>query len=92
MHALGGFWVGLCFIWLLKTKDLSFNSIAKIALGVLLIGIFWEMFEILVNRVIAQNPFNYLDTLSDIFFDLTGAFISVFYFIKRIMLKEESEL
>lgn len=92
MHILGGFWVGLTLIWFLEPKNLSFNTIVKIILGVLLIGIAWEVFEIIVNKTIIQNPFNTLDTISDVCFDLAGAFISIFYFIKRIMIKQNIEI
>ena len=92
MHFLGGFWLGLAFIWLFQPKDLSFPTIAKIVLSTLLIGLGWEVFEILVNRATLQDPFNTLDTLSDICFDLAGAFSSILYFAKRIMLKENIKI
>ena len=92
MHILGGFWLGLVFIYFLKIKDLSFSTILKIILGALVIGLLWEVFEILVDKTIIQNPFNTLDTLSDICFDLAGAGIAIFYFAKRIMLPENFEL
>jgi hypothetical protein len=88
MHFLGGFFIGLGLIWLLSYKDLnlelSFKLILKIILGVLIIGVLWEVFEILVNNMLAQNPFNTLDTISDIFFDLTGGTFAILYFFKRI--------
>lgn len=92
MHLLGGFWVGLFFIWFLEPKDLSFSTIIKIILGVLLVGVAWEMFEVIVNKTIIQNPFNTLDTISDVCFDLAGAFISILYFAKRIMIKQNIEI
>jgi hypothetical protein len=95
MHFFGGLWVGLALIWFLSYKnsslELSFKLICQIILGVLLIGFLWEVFEILVNNIIAQNQFNTLDTISDIFFDLAGGTFAVFYFffhslkIRRIM-------
>ena len=92
MHFLGGFWLGLVFLWFLKPKDITFDAIVKIILGVLFISLLWEVFEIVVNRATIQDPFNLLDTLSDIFFDLAGAFSAIFYFAKRIMLKENFKL
>lgn len=92
MHLLGGLWLGLVFIWFLRLKDLSFSTIVKIILGVLLIGIAWEVFEIIVNKTIIQNPFNTLDTISDVCFDLAGAFISILYFAKRIMIKQDIKI
>lgn len=87
MHLLGSFWLGLSFIWFLKIKDLSLFNILKIILGVLFIGFFWELFEISVDKIITKKSFNALDSFSDICFDLVGAFISIFYFAKRIIIK-----
>ena len=87
MHFLGGLWVGLVFLWLLKPKEFNFLTILKIIFGVLIIGLSWEIFEILVNHLAAQDPFNTLDTLSDLSFDLMGASFSILYFTKRIMLR-----
>lgn len=85
MHLLGGFWLGFALIWLFRLKELSFKLIFKIILCVFLIGILWELFEIFVDKTIAQNPFNILDTISDMCFDLAGGGLSIIYFFKRIV-------
>lgn len=89
MHFLGGFWLSLVFIWLFSYKKVSFEvnfqSIFKILLGVLIIGIFWEIFEFYFINYIAENPFKILDTTSDLFFDLLGGISAIFYFSKRVM-------
>lgn len=89
MHFLGGFCTTLVLIWLLSFKkeilDLDFNLISKIILGVLFIGISWEVFEILFNNIIAENPFNVLDTTSDVFFDLAGGILAIVYYLKNII-------
>lgn len=92
MHFLGGLWVGLALIWFLKPKELNFPIVFRIILGVFLVGLAWEIFEIIVNQLAAQDPFNTLDTLSDLCFDLAGAFFSIIYFAKRIMLPENFKL
>lgn len=92
MHFLGGLWLGLAFFWLFSFKELSLKLILKVILGILLIGIFWEIFEILVNKTIAQNPFNILDAVSDIYFDLAGGIFAILYFLKRIMFKQKSAI
>ena len=89
MHFLGGFWIGLVSFYLFLPKNNYFNSFLKILLFVLLVGIGWEVFEILVNDVITQNLFNYLDTISDLFFDLAGGTFGILYFFRRIMLQLE---
>ena len=90
MHTLGGFWVGLLYLYVFKPQKVSFRIVFKVILFILAIGIGWEVFEIMVNDVIARNPFNLLDTVSDIFFDLTGGISTVVYFYKKIMFAEGS--
>lgn len=84
MHFLGGLFIGLALIWLLSYKDLSLGLslklIFKILFYVLLFGVSWEIFEILVNNTFAKDLFNTLDTFSDIFFDLAGGTFAIFYF------------
>lgn len=92
MHFLGGFWVALVVIFLDKNLQAGLNSkiftiaSVKVLFFVLIIGIGWEIFEVLVNDVIAKNPFDLLDTGSDIFFDLVGGTLGIFYFLKRIIM------
>ncbi|MEK9182686.1 MAG: hypothetical protein AAB809_01255 [Patescibacteria group bacterium] len=81
MHFLGGVWVGLACIYFFALDTISFRLIFKILLFVLLIGVSWEIFEFFVNKINVQNPFNVLDTLSDIFLDLAGGLLGVFYFL-----------
>ncbi len=89
MHFLGGVWLGLSAIYLFPLKDYSLKSIFKIFFIVLLVGVGWELFEILVNKFTIQDPFNSLDTLSDICFDLAGGLFAILYFIRRtIYIKE----
>jgi len=97
MHFLGGLWIALLGFYLFLSKNQSFRlssepkalagAIIKILLFVLLVGVGWEVFEISVNDVLARNPFNALDTFSDIFFDLSGGTLATLYFFKRIMLQ-----
>ncbi|HNW71511.1 MAG TPA: hypothetical protein PKZ36_02590 [Candidatus Paceibacterota bacterium] len=87
MHLLGGFWIGITLIWFLSLKNLSLKNVIIVILGVLLVGIGWEIFEISVDKIVTGNVFNVLDTMSDICFDLSGGFLSMFYFLKRIMVK-----
>ncbi len=87
MHFLGGFWIGLVCIWFFSSKEISLPVLAKIILLVLIIGVGWELFEILVNSFLAKNSFNILDTLSDIFFDLAGGTAALLYFLRKILPK-----
>lgn len=92
MHFFGGFFIGLLLLWIFLTKEISFKIILKIILGIFIVGIGWEIFEIIFKNIIAKDPFNLLDTISDIFFDLAGGTLAVIYFLKRIFLKEENKL
>ena len=91
MHFLGGVWLGLASIYLFSLKDGSLKSIFKIFFIILLVGIGWEAFEILVNKLTIQDPFNTLDTISDICFDLAGGLFTILYFLRRtISIKENT--
>lgn len=92
MHFMGGLWVGLAFIWLSWGREFNWKLILKIILGVLLIGVLWEIFEVILNNYTTQLPFNTLDTLSDIFFDLAGGTFAVLYFSKKILVKDKNEV
>lgn len=82
MHFLGGVWVSLFFVYIFF-KEESFAKLAlKVMLSLFCIGILWEVFEFATNNVIGRDPFNALDTVSDIFFDLAGGFFALFYFLK----------
>lgn len=83
MHFLGGLWVGLISLYFFSSK----TPYLKILLFVLFIGLGWEIFELLFNNIIAQNPFNALDTISDIFFDLSGGLCAILYVWKKLQKK-----
>ncbi|MDQ3076272.1 MAG: hypothetical protein M3Q34_04045 [bacterium] len=91
MHFLGGVWVGLILLWVFPSKSLNKNYFMKIILGILAVGLAWEVFEYIFYNTIAQNPFDLKDTISDIFFDMMGGVVSVFYFSKTIIHIKEIE-
>lgn len=84
MHFLGGMWVGFLAIYLflsfLQEKS-PVKSIVTIMVFVLFIGIGWEIFEILIDKLLTFNLLNLLDSISDIFFDLAGGLSAVLYSI-----------
>ena len=79
MHFLGGLWLGLSFIYIFWSQSISYNLFIKIIIGVLFIGISWEIFELIFTNYIGQMPFNKLDTVSDLCFDLAGGLCSILY-------------
>ena len=76
MHFLGGVFVGLASLafW---TKQ----PILRTILSILVISILWELFEFSLDAFITYNPHNFLDTLSDVSFDLAGGLLSILYFL-----------
>ena len=91
MHTFGGLWVGLLGLYLFPSESFRFSleskaltgAVFKILLFVLIVGIGWELFEIAVNDVIAKNPFDYIDSASDVFFDLFGGLCGILYVWKQ---------
>ena len=92
MHFMGGLWLGLVFMWFFWGQEFNYKLVLKIILGVLIVGVSWEIFEVILNSYTIRDPFSTLDTVSDICFDLAGGFISIFYFAKRIMIKENFKI
>ncbi len=87
MHFFGGLWLGLASLWFFSSPNsnftLSTTLMLKVMLGVLLVGVSWELFEVLVNNFSTQNAFDSFDVASDICFDLAGGFFATFYILRR---------
>lgn len=81
MHFLGGFWLGMVSLWFLNYGEISLKNVFSVIFFVLLIGLGWEFFEIIINNSFAKDKFDLFDTLSDVCFDLSGGFFSVFYYV-----------
>jgi TRAP-type C4-dicarboxylate transport system permease small subunit len=94
MHFLGGFWLGLSFIYLFWSKTVSVKLFIEIILGVLLLGVLWELFEVIFTNYIGQTPFNTLDTISDLCFDLAGGLSAILYIFRyeRIMSSSDNRV
>jgi hypothetical protein len=85
MHFLGGIWVGILALYFLAPTRATFRLILKTLGVVLLVGLGWEVFEALVDNAVSKNGFNILDTSSDIFFDVAGGIVAIFYYMKNIV-------
>ena len=83
LHFFGGFWVGLFFIYVFYIRKQILKPFFHIIIFVLLIGILWELFEFYANNYIGKSPFDIIDTLSDIFFDLSGGLCAILYLWKK---------
>ena len=86
MHFLGGFWLGLFFLWLFYKDifpDFKVSFIVKLLLSVFLVGLVWELYEIVVNASFAKDVFDLSDTISDLVFDMLGGF-SIYLIIRNV--------
>jgi len=81
MHTLSGFWVGLVAVYLFTSETLPSHPLWKMLFFVLVIGFGWEVFEFLFNNYIAQNSFDFVDSASDIVFDLIGGLCAILYLL-----------
>jgi len=84
MHFLGGFWLGLVAVYCFSYQSLSGSPVFKILAFILLVGLGWEVFEILINNFAGQIPFNIIDTLLDIVFDISGGLCAILYLWKKL--------
>jgi len=78
-HTLGGLWVALAALWLAYFSGVSQFKFPRkrmllVAVGsALVVGILWEVFEVIVAVPTEQNY--YLDTATDILLDSIGGFV-----------------
>ncbi len=88
MHTLGGVWVGFFFFYVFSRKGevpQGFKFIFKIILGVIVVGVLWEVYEYVVLNYIGGTPWDIVDSSSDIVFDTLGAILACLYFKQFIM-------
>jgi hypothetical protein len=87
MHFFGGFWLGLVFAWVILKKDMSLaitpRVLLRVGLWVLIVGLSWEFFEFYFINHLAQNPFDLVDTISDLFCDISGGYVAFLYISKK---------
>ena len=96
MHFLGGGAAAIGMIWWTfysakvsaSAKNLPKFYAAIIILGfTALVGVFWEFYELIIDRLITKNNYisllqqgGLLDTLKDLFVDLLGGAVAVWRF------------
>lgn len=86
MHFVGGLWLGMLFLWFFRLHHTNyFSVIQKILLLVFLTGVGWEVFEFFVNNYWGPYTFDMRDTISDIFFDMSGGIFAVFYYLNKVI-------
>lgn len=91
MHFSGGLWLGAVYVWWRLRGDtkvtLDKSTWPSVVGWVLLVGVGWEVFEYFFINYMALNAFDLLDTLSDLFFDLLGGCLAVWYLGKFLINK-----
>lgn len=102
VHFLGGFWVGMFFVWFFSEARLPFfrrpirtldqQTMLQALLFVLFVAISWEAGEILTYNYIGQTPWSALDTSADIFLSLAGGVAALFYCLRKIMTERQNNV
>lgn len=88
MHFLGGIWLSSAFVYFSPPKEIKLVYALKILFVVFAVSFGWEVFEVLIDRFITHDAFNLLDTLSDLFFDMSGGSAAVIYLFPKIMISD----
>ena len=90
MHLLGGFWVALSALvfyydtrWKYKKDRTSAFAFRYAFLVTLAVGLGWEAFELLADKLSGTINVNIGDTLSDIMNDMIGAACATFFFLRK---------
>jgi len=91
MHFLGGVWVALFFLYVFKVQTSFARKFLIVISSVLVVGLLWELFEFGMGIIAGEN-FSISDTLSDIFFDLTGGYLAILAKLKHIMPTRENKV
>ncbi|MEI8328168.1 MAG: hypothetical protein WCG02_03470 [Candidatus Taylorbacteria bacterium] len=89
MHVLGGAGIGLLLIAFIRSNFSNFANILflrrKVVLGVLVVGLMWELFEMYFD--IAGAPLwttaYYIDTAKDLINDVIGASIVAWLIFRK---------
>jgi uncharacterized membrane protein YjdF len=89
MHFLGGFFTALIgmtlgFRFFRATYQVNPNkAILLIVLLVVIIGVGWELYELVVQNISGTRLVTALDSVSDVFFDLAGGLTALIIFVRE---------
>lgn len=87
MHTFGGLIIGLCILWILQkinTKVPPHLYIWFVVLGVLVVGMGWELFEVFTGLTDISKDL--IDTIQDLICDTVGGLIA--FWLSRKLDKE----
>src|SRR3989344_5854517 len=86
LHMLAGAGLGFFILALMSTLKLGrWRTIFDVTVGMLLLGIIWELFEIYFNITGYElwSTMYYFDTVKDLILDVVGAALVAFIIIKK---------
>ncbi len=85
MHFIGGMTVLFLIVYIFYSRISSRSNlpIGILILSVFIIGFGWELYEQLISMLISHNPQIYLDSISDLFFDLAGGILGLLYISRK---------
>lgn len=93
MHFYGGYVSALLIIALLFKAKISFSSkkfSVILFIGVFLVGVAWELFELFVENNTGADLVSMRDSIEDLIFDMSGSVLAYyFYFIDQ---REEKKI
>jgi hypothetical protein len=76
LHFLGGAWVLLAALWILRR--IGFHPTTGILISaVVIVGVGWELFEVMLGLVPSSYYWFWLDTGSDLILDIAGGLVGL---------------
>ena len=88
IHFLGGFFISLAVLWLYFYRNpwsrFKITPAFISLLSVFIIGVLWEIFEFSLDRSLTINLLSPIDSISDLFFDLSGGIVGTMYMLRKI--------
>ncbi len=83
VHFLGGVFIGFLILYLFpKIRQLSLKHLLMYVVGgVLLVGIGWEIFEVIVWYMTNSSANSFSDSISDVICDTFGGLLALSFFL-----------
>ena len=83
-HFLGGLWVGGMALWLLTKGSKRSNTYVYWAgmVAAFLVGVGWEVFEVVTDPLLSSEAGYLSDTICDLFTDTAGGLLAALLFLR----------
>ena len=91
MHFLGGFWVAIFVLWFdsWHTLPIRPNTLFRIVGAVILVGILWEVYELVFGMTFVSDGGYVMDTTQDFIMDAIGGVVGWFVALKYSSISNE---